>query len=126
MPNDGSMNKQNVFSSPDIMALSVPLWVFDIDHGRVSWANHAACQLWNVDCLDDLRDRDLDADMSAPFAARLKDYQAAFEHSGHLFEEDWTLYPGGVACSYRIKLKAHPLPDGRMGILCEALAQHKL
>ena len=109
-----------IFQPDHVMGLSVPLWVFDIDESHVLWANDAALALWKAKDRDELFARDMSADMSASIEQRLKQYQNEFLSNGRTFNELWTLYPNGQPHTYRVCLHPHPLPDGRMAMLCEA------
>lgn len=100
--------------------LSQSVWVFDIDHKRVHWANTAALSVWNAPSLQALCLRDMGADMSESVAQRLAQYQSDFVASDARFNEQWTLYPEGVPVSLNVRLSGHRLPDGRMCMLCEA------
>ena len=97
------------------------VWVFDIDHCRVHWANPAALALWQAHDLDDLRARDMGADMSTAVARRLQQYQQDFQQGPARFTEQWTLYPKGQPHTLSVVFTGHRLVDGRMAMLCEAL-----
>jgi len=99
-----------------------PVWIFDIDQRRVHWANQAALEVWNAPTLEELCGRDMGADMSESVARRLRQYQSDFISHGAAFNEQWTLYPAGQPVSLNVKFSAHPLPDSRMAMLCEAHA----
>jgi diguanylate cyclase (GGDEF)-like protein len=103
--------------------LQTPIWVFDIDRSRVVVANAAALTLWRAESVEALAARDLGADMSTSVRDRLRQYQADFERSDARFSEMWTLYPEGVPTTRRVVFSGHRLPDGRMAMLCEALAE---
>jgi diguanylate cyclase (GGDEF)-like protein len=100
--------------------LSCPVWIFDIDHRRVHWANTAALAVWQADSLQALCARDMGRDMSDSVAQRLAQYQNDFVASDARFNEQWTLYPAGVPVSLNVRLSGHRLPDARMSMLCEA------
>ncbi|MEM6616063.1 MAG: EAL domain-containing protein [Pseudomonadota bacterium] len=103
--------------------ISTPIWVFDIDQGRVAWANAAALEVWGASHLDELRQRDMSADMSISVAQRLRQYQEDFDRHNAEFTEQWTLYPNGVPRTISVVFRGYRLADGRMGMLCEALAR---
>jgi diguanylate cyclase (GGDEF)-like protein len=103
--------------------ISQAVWVFDIDRRRVHWANPAALALWQAPTLEELRARDMGADMSAAVAQRLKQYQHDFEAGATRFDEQWTLYPQGQPRTVTVAFRGHRLPDGRMAMFCEALDQ---
>ena len=73
--------------------LPVPVWIFDIDNQRIWWGNEAALALWKAESLDELRARDF-SDMTSTAKERLRIYQQRFLN-GHIFQDRWTLYPGG-------------------------------
>ncbi|MDX7949574.1 EAL domain-containing protein [Lichenihabitans sp. Uapishka_5] len=100
--------------------LSVATWIFDIDFGRVVWANKPGLHLWCATSLDDLSARDMKADMSASVARRLQQYQDDFRRTSAVFSELWTVYPGGQARTVRVLFSGFALPDGRTGMFCEA------
>lgn len=103
--------------------LKVPIWVFDIDHSRIVFANPSACKLWNAETEEVLRARNLGLDMSITVAKRLKQYQTDFRDSDATFTELWTLYPNGVPKSLMVIYRGFVLPDGRLGMQCEAVAE---
>lgn len=101
--------------------LSRPVWVFDIDGRCVHWANTPALAVWNAVTLAELCGRDMGNDMSESVARRLAQYQSDFVlRADASFNEQWTIYPGGVAVSLNVRFSGHRLPDGRMSMLCEA------
>lgn len=101
--------------------LSRPVWVFDIDGRCVHWANTLALGVWQACTLAELCGRDMGSDMSETVAQRLAQYQSDFLlRRDASFNEQWTLYPGGVPVSLNVRFSGHRLPDGRMSMLCEA------
>lgn len=99
--------------------LQTAVWVFDIDRRRVRWANAAALQVWQADSIEELCGRDMGSDMSEGVARRLRQYQSDFVSGGAVFQEQWTLYPNGQPLQMSVRFSGYPLPDGRMGMLCE-------
>lgn len=97
--------------------ISQPLWVFDIDHKRIYWANAAALEVWRAPTLHALCLRDMGADMSQSVALRLAQYQHDFTTQNAVFNERWTLYPAGMPVSLHVRLSGIRLLDGRMGML---------
>ncbi len=97
-----------------------PVWIFDIDRRRVHWANTAAVQVWDAVSLEELCGRDMGQDMSESVARRLAQYQSDFVSHGATFQEQWTLYPGGLPVALNVRFVGHRLPDGRMAMLCDA------
>jgi diguanylate cyclase (GGDEF)-like protein len=102
--------------------ITQPVWVFDIDLRRVHWANGAALQMWDAPDLAELCHRDMGSDMSGSVARRLTQYQQDFISQDAVFVEQWTLYPGGHPLPLTVRFSGHPLPDGRMGMLCQGTA----
>ncbi len=103
--------------------LEVAVWVYDIDQSRVVFANQAACGLWQAEDEAELRARDMGRDMSSTVAKRLRQYQSDFVESDSTFTELWTLYPNGSPKSVMVIFRGFRLPDGRMAMLCEAMAE---
>lgn len=101
--------------------ISHAAWVFDLDRGRMVWANRLALQIWNAPSLEELCSRDMGADMSPAVARRLRQYQQDFEHSTARFTEQWTLYPNGQPRTLHMVFCGHRLADGRMALFCEAM-----
>ena len=104
--------------------LTTPVWVFDIDHSRVVWANQAGLEVWRAETMAELTARDLGKDMSISVAKRLRQYQEDFEKQGATFAELWTLYPKGEPKTLRVIYSGVRLQDGRMGMFCEGVAHH--
>ena len=100
--------------------IAQPVWIFDIDARRVHWANTSALTVWSATSLTELCARDMSLDMSESVARRLAQYQSDFTHHDSVFNEQWTLYPGGVPISLYVRFSGHRLPDGRMAMLCHA------
>ncbi|NKE47827.1 EAL domain-containing protein [Roseomonas frigidaquae] len=100
--------------------LVTAVWIFDIDHCRVVWANAAALDAWSAPSLAELQARDLKADMSPAVARRLRQYQGDFISHDATFTEIWTLYPHSVPRPLEVRLSGALLDDDRMAMLCEA------
>jgi signal transduction histidine kinase len=95
-----------VYSREQLDVLNIlvhPVWVFDVDHRKMSWANEAAVAMWNASSLLDLVARNFD-DMSEATVTRLKTYQHQFRLGLNIVDQ-WTVYPKGepktvqVTCS---------------------------
>ena len=100
--------------------INQPVWVFDIDKRQIHWANTAALAVWDATSLEELCNRDMASDMSESVAKRLAQFQSDFVANSAVFNEQWTLYPGGVAVSLYVRFSGLPLLDGRMAMLCHA------
>lgn len=103
--------------------LMAPIWVFDIDKGRICNANAAACEFWNAADEADLCARDMAKDMSQTVAQRLQQFKRDFDTGDPKFHEMWTLYPDGKPSSVMVNYRGYRLPDGRIGMLCEVSGQ---
>ncbi len=95
------------------------VWIFDLDQRRVHWANRAALKVWRAESMEELCARDMARDMSESVARRLTQYQRDFNTRGASFNEQWTLYPGGVPVPMHVNFSGHRLEDGRMAMLCQ-------
>ena len=96
----------------------LPIWVYDIDNGRVHWANPPALKLWQADTLQELRSRNLAREMSPTVAKRLLQFKADIE-TGGTFSEQWTLYPNGSPETLTCTFSGIRLDDGRMAMFCQ-------
>lgn len=102
--------------------LRQPVWVFDTDHSRVHWSNAAGLGIWSAPSLEELRARDMSADMSPEVENRLRQYQADFvANEDASFTEVWTLYPRGQPRTLHVAFTAFVLDDGRIATMVEAL-----
>ena len=75
-----------------------PIWVFDIDHKTMFWANNAALeQVWNAATLEELLQRDFAGDMSEAAATVFVDYKNTLLKDPYRSKiaEQWTFYPRG-------------------------------
>lgn len=96
----------------------LPVWVFDLDSGRILWANAAALKVWRSTSLEELSSRDLTRDMSETAADRLAGYRARLA-TGLVLNELWTIYPKGHPCPLVCRFEGIALEDGRIGMLVE-------
>ena len=102
--------------------LRQPVWIYDIDNACVAWANTGSLEIWQADCLDSLRRRDLRKDMTQTVEKRLCQYQSDFlRDETKQFREVWTLYPNGEPTTLEVVYSAFRFNDNRMGMMCEAL-----
>jgi diguanylate cyclase (GGDEF)-like protein len=116
---DAAMHMIDAEQLQALNLVRIPVWVFDIDHHRIHWANHAALVLWRASSLDELQTREMGRDMSATVAAKLVQHQFDFAAHGSVFKEQWTMYPSGKPVPVNMELSGYRLPDGRMAMLCE-------
>lgn len=100
--------------------LDTAVWIFDFDNKRFLWGNRKTLEITDAANLDDLRSRDLAADMSPSVEQRLRQYQQDFLRREVSFSEIWTLYPKDTPVVLHMNMHGIRLKDGRMGLLCEA------
>jgi anti-anti-sigma regulatory factor len=104
------------------LELSVlPIWVYDHGMLKFQWCNDAALPLWRANDRAELLARDF-SDLSASTRTRLENYLRALEQ-GSRVEEDWTLYPRGVATTMTLHGSGVRLDDGRLAILFQAVVK---
>lgn len=68
-----------------------PVWVFDVNHHRMLWANGAALAFWRANSLQELQTRDYSTDSRA-IKERL-DHTMRETREGTWRRSSWTLYP---------------------------------
>lgn len=104
--------------------LKTPIWVYDIDKGRIAFANKAALEIWQADSEVELCARDLGGDMSTTVRERLGQYQKSFVTQNRYFSELWTLFPKGEPVHITVVFFGFTLTDGRMAMLCEVVSKN--
>ncbi|MGI9498585.1 MAG: PAS domain-containing sensor histidine kinase [Geminicoccaceae bacterium] len=101
--------------------LRTALWIYDFDEKRVVWANQAALDAWQAETLEELRSRNLGAEMSRSVDQRLSQYREDFIAHDAAFSELWTLYPRGKPMTMHVIFRGFRLEDRRMAMLCEGI-----
>ena len=97
-----------------------PMWVFDLKHRRMAWANPAGVAFWNARTLEEFLARDF-SDLSEATVTRNEAMMA--EHAaGRTVREQWTLYPKGQPVTVNAQSTGVQLADGSAAILYEAHA----
>ena len=122
---DPSLSEQGsyvtrLFSAKDFEIferLPHPIWVFDIDHEAMVWANQHAVKLWNAGSRDELLERDF-SDTSEATKERLAQYSRKFQQ-GETLVEQWTFYPKGEPCVVICTCSGVHMEDGRIAMLIE-------
>ncbi|WP_197078379.1 bifunctional diguanylate cyclase/phosphodiesterase [Hoeflea sp. IMCC20628] len=110
---------------PDQMAheylnqITTCLWVYDIDHDRIPWANKSALELWCASSIMELRDREFSSGMSVTISQMLRKYQQDFETDDASHSDIWTIYPNGMPVTIDVCLSGFHFSDGRVGMLCQ-------
>lgn len=98
---------------------AIPVWVLDVDHMRVCWANEAALELWRSPDRDELFARDF---TTVPEEVRTRTLAILAQlREGRVARESWTLYPRGVPVTVTLRFSSVELDDGRIGLLNQAL-----
>ncbi|MFM6830979.1 MAG: ATP-binding protein [Novosphingobium sp.] len=95
-----------------------PVWIYDVDRARMTWANPAGLAFWGADSVEALCARDFNPEGRGT-AARLENLRRALER-GESRDERWTFYPGGQPAMRDCRLSGVRLADGRTGLLVDA------
>lgn len=102
--------------------LQSPVWVFDIHHKKIIWANEASLPLWEASTADELTSRDLGADMSEAVSAILEGYQQRF-NDDEVIKTWWYFTPNNILKKALCHFSGIPLADGRIAMLVEVVAE---
>ena len=105
--------------SVELNNLHTAIWIYDIDHPAILWANKAGLKLWHSDSLEELLQRDLKTDQSTAVKESLLQYQKAFKQ-GEVIQENWVFTPKGIEVQAFCQFSGIELEDGRMAMLVEA------
>ncbi len=99
-----------------------PIWIYDVENYRVSWANDAAVKLWSAPDKESLYRRDLSLDISQATDQRIKllllDTKIATQSIW------WTLYPNNEATQVFIRFSNISANSEQKLLLCEAVLSH--
>ncbi|MBW3585580.1 MAG: diguanylate cyclase, partial [Cyanobacteria bacterium 0813] len=101
--------------------LQNPIWIFDIEHLQMWWANPAALCLWNASTQQQLISRNF-SDMSESTRIRLQRYLQQFQQ-GKTLSEQWTFYPGGERVSVHCRCSGIRIDSGRLAMLVEGMVE---
>jgi diguanylate cyclase (GGDEF)-like protein len=99
--------------------LHTPIWIYDIQHHHIYWANSAALVLWEASSLGELQSRDFSADMAAAIDLLLQRYLGDFQQ-GRSYNEWWTISPKGVRKQVYLRLSGVEIA-GRLMMMTEAV-----
>ncbi|MEP1931939.1 MAG: EAL domain-containing protein [Roseibium sp.] len=124
LPSHGTMVDARLINSI-YDRLDTALWIFDFDEKRIIWGNLKALEITAATSVEELRSRDMGADMSPSVEQRLRQYQQDFCNRDVSFSEIWTLYPKGKARVIQVVMSGIRLNDGRMAMLCEGREHHE-
>ncbi|MEG4074565.1 diguanylate cyclase [Microcoleus sp. Pol14C2] len=101
--------------------LQNPIWIFDIQHLQMRWANQASLYLWNASSRQELVSRNF-SDVSESTGIRLQTYLQQFQQ-GKTLSEQWTFYPGGQPVSVRCRCSGIRIEGGRLAMLVEGTVE---
>lgn len=101
--------------------LQNPIWIFDIEHLQMWWANQASLYLWNASSRQELASRNF-SDVSESTRIRLQTYLQQFKQ-GKTLSEQWTFYPGGQPVSVRCRCSGIGIESGRLAMLVEGTVE---
>ena len=109
------------FSALDAFLWSdTPMWVFDLQRLRMSWANPAGVTLWNAASLEELLARDFS---SLSEATIVRNQSVMAQHAaGRSVRDQWTIYPKGLPVTVNAHSIGVHMADGSVAILYEAQA----
>lgn len=99
--------------------LQTAIWIYDIEHYSIIWANQAALKLWDSSSIAALKKRDLKTGQSLAVKDSLLQYQQAFKEH-RVIQENWFFSPKGKETQAFCQFSGYQLADGRMAMLVEA------
>ncbi len=102
-------------------SIEVPVWIFDVEHSNIAWANKCAIEFWNANSLTELQSRDLSNDMSDNVHLRLRQFLTDCDQSQRTIYDEWTIYPNNVPKTMRMAFSKYSLNDGRAALLVQIL-----
>jgi hypothetical protein len=71
----------------ELNEMQTAIWIYDIEHFSIVWANQAALKLWDSPSVEALKERDLKTGLSRAVQDSLIQYQQAFKQS-HVIQEN--------------------------------------
>jgi len=104
--------------------LNTPVWVFDVDHHTMWWANRRALRFWRAASLQDLLARDYSSD--SPTVRQRLAQVIANTPPGEVVTEAWTLYPDNVPTPLLLAITPVTIAEGRNAVLIESSAPLEL
>lgn len=75
-------------------ATPIPIWLFNLDHPRMEWANPAGVHFWLADSLEELQQRDFESDLSPTGRQRIQQLRQRLSRE-HSLADQWTVFPRG-------------------------------
>lgn len=101
--------------------IMTPVWIYDVKHHKVCWANNSALKLWGASCKDSLYRRELALDISPAADEQLQQLSVEVKVRSQVLW--WTLYPNN--CSKQVYTRfSHfsQTPTQRL-LLCEGILE---
>jgi len=108
-----------VFSQLRVNQLKNPVWVYDTTRYGVFWANQAALELWESDCLEELKQRDFKSGTSSAVQETLLGYLEDFR-CGAVVDRWWQISPQGIDKKIFCRFSGIEVEPGRIAMLVEA------
>lgn len=102
-----------------LQLLNTPLWIYDIQHHHIFWANRAALHVWEANSLDELQLRNFTSDMTPVVDTLLQRYLKEFQ-AGRTFNEWWSITPRGIKKQVYLRISGIDIA-GRLMMLCETV-----
>lgn len=88
-----------------------PIWIFDVAHTSVPWANTRGLEFWNAPSVEELASRDFAVGMSPSTRRRLAAYQRILRR-GESVADRWTLFPANQPQSMVLLVGHVPSDEG--------------
>jgi diguanylate cyclase (GGDEF)-like protein/PAS domain S-box-containing protein len=101
--------------------LQNPIWIFDIEHLQMWWANQASLYLWNANSRQELAIRNFN-NVSESTRIRLQTYLQQFKQ-GKTLSDLWTFYPGSEPVSVGCRCSGIRIDSGRLAMLVEGTVE---
>lgn len=108
-----------------LYALHNPIWVYDIEHYRIHWANGQALAFWEAESAEELYARDFRKDMSEAIYNLLCHDLEAYR-DGREYTQWWTLFPKGQRKEVYCHYSGVQLNDGRVAMLAQVVVTQEL
>jgi diguanylate cyclase (GGDEF)-like protein len=105
--------------------LRIPVWLLDVTTLRFVWANAEALKLWNSPGLEELRQRDLSADITPTVRERLEQHRDDLKTAVDSIAEHWTFFPKGQPQSWECVLTCFDMDEGEPLLQVHALSENK-
>lgn len=99
----------------------IPAWVFNVEEGRITWANTLGLIHWRADSLLELQERNYKADMSESVLIRLNQYLDDCQTQQKTIFDEWTLYPNGSPRTMKMAFCTFDGPGSEHSMLVQVL-----